>query len=170
MTTTNEVIPATTTTTTVVASRGNKNPPQLQKAKSYDDWVKKLTVWRKVTCLPKNEQGGAILASLEGAEGEAEDAILEMSVEQLTSDDSVDLIVTRLNELFKKNETLEKFEILDNFQTYSRPHHVTINDFMIEFDKRLTKTKKIGTVHSDDFLAYRLIKSANLSEQDAFSR
>ena len=89
-----------------------------------------------------------------------------MSVEQLTSDDSVDLIVTRLNELFKKNETLEQFEILDNFQTYSRPHHVTINDFMIEFDKRLTKTKKIGTVHSDDFLAYRLIKSANLSEQD----
>ena len=43
---------------------------------------------------------------------------------------------------------------------------MTINDFIIEFEKRLTKTKKIGTVHYDNFLTYRLIKSANLSEQD----
>ena len=43
---------------------------------------------------------------------------------------------------------------------------MSINDFIIEFDKRLTKTRKIGTVHSNDFLAYRLIKSANLTEQD----
>ena len=38
--------------------------------------------------------------------------------------------------------------------------------FYIEFDKRLNKTKKLGTTMSDDLLAYRLIKSANLSEQD----
>ena len=75
----------TITTTTVTSSRGNKTPPQLQKAKSYDDWITKLKVWRLVTCLPKNEQGGAILASLEGVEGEAEDAVLEMTVEQLTT-------------------------------------------------------------------------------------
>ena len=66
-------------------SRGNKIPPRLQKAK--------LKVWRLVTCLPKDEQGGAILASLEGAEGEAEDAVLELSVEELTADNSVDLII-----------------------------------------------------------------------------
>ena len=119
-----------------------------------------------MTALPKSEQGGAVLASLEGIEGEAEDAVLELTVDELTGNDSIDLIVTKLNTLYKKNETLEKFEIIDQFQTYNRPHHVTVNDFMTEFDKRLTKTKKIGTAHSDDFLAYRLIKSANLSEQD----
>ena len=158
--------PTITTTTTTQSSRGNKTPPSLQKAKSYDDWVKKLKVWKIVTCLPKCDQGGAILNSLEGAEGEAEDAILELTVEELTSENSVDLIVARLDKIFKKNETIEKFEIIDSFQTYSRPHHVSINDFIIEFDKRLTKTKKIGTVHSDDFLAYRLIKSAKMSEQE----
>ena len=165
MTTTAESTPTTHTTTTVtstVGSRGNKTPPSLQKAKSYDDWVKKLTVWRRVTCLPKGDQGGAILNSLEGAEGEAEDAILELTVDELTGENSVDLIIQRLDKIYKKNETLEKFEIIDSFQTYSRPHHVSMNDFIIEFDKRLTKTKKIGTVHSDDFLAYRLIKSCLL--------
>ena len=165
-TTTTGSTSSTTTGTTSSSSRGLKNPPLLQKPKSYDDWIKKLKVWRCVTCLPKNEQGGAVLASLEGAEGEAEDAVLEMTVEELTGESSVDLIIARLDKLYKKNETLEKFETIDNFQTYSRPHHVTINDFIIEFDKRLTKTKKIGTVHSDDFLAYRLIKSANLTDQD----
>ena len=162
--------PSATTTSTITSvtssSRGNKNPPLLQKAKSYDDWVKKLKVWRIVTCLPVKDQGGAILMSLEGAEGEAEDALLEMSVEELTGDNSVDLIVERLDKIYKKNETLEKFEILDNFTTYCRPHHVSINDFIIEFDKRLTKTRKIGTQLSDDLLGYRLVKSANLSEQD----
>ena len=39
-----------------------------------------------MTSLPNNEQGGAILASLEGVEGEAEDAVLEMTVEELTGD------------------------------------------------------------------------------------
>ena len=37
---------------------------------------------------------------------------------------------------------------------------------MIEFDKRHNKTKKLGTAMSDDLLAYKLIKSANLSGQD----
>ena len=35
--------------------------------------------------------------------------------------------------------------------------------FLNEFDRRLYKTKSYGTVQSDDILAYRLLKSANLS-------
>ena len=88
MTTSATSTPTTSTVMTVTSSsRGNKYPPLLQKTKSYDDWVKKLKVWRIVKCLPKPDQGGAILMSLEGAEGEAD----------------------------------------------SRPHHVSINDFIIEF-------------------------------------
>ena len=38
-----------------------------------------------------------------------------------------------------------------------------IQAYLNEFDKRLFKTKSYGTVTSDDILAYRLLKSANLS-------
>ena len=161
MTTTDSAASTTDTVSTATPAmastdyKGNKSPPTLQKSKSYDDWVKKLKIWRKITCLPNESQGGAILMTLEG---EAEDAVLELSEEELTGEDSLDKIVTRLDALFKKNETLEKFELMDSFQTYCRPHHVTINDFIIEFDKRLNKIKKIGTIHSDDFLAYGMIK------------
>ena len=144
-------------------SKGNKSPPLLQKSKSYDDWVKKLNVWVRITCLPKESQGGAILMTLDG---EAEDAVLELTEDELTGADGVKKITDKLDGIFKKNETQEKFEALDSFETYCRPHHVSINDFVIEFDKRFNKTKKRGTTMSDDLLAYRLIKSANLSEQD----
>ena len=40
---------------------------------------------------------------------------------------------------------------------------MSIQTFLNEFDKRLYKTKSYGTVQSDDILAYRLLKSRNLS-------
>ena len=144
--------------------RGNKTRPLLSKLKSYDDWVKKVNIWNRITCLPPPEtRGGAILMTLDG---EAEDAVLDLSEDELISADGIKNILNKLDMIFKKNITLEKFEALDNFETYCRPHHVSINDFVIEFDKRFNKTKKLGTDISDDLLAYRLIKRANLSAQD----
>lgn len=51
-------------------------------------------------------------------EGEADDAVLELTEEELTAEDSVNNVVTQLDVLYKKNETVEKFELIDSFQTY----------------------------------------------------
>ena len=75
-------------------------------------------------------------------------------------------VLNKLDKVFKKSDTVEKFEALDNFETYRRPHNVSISDFVIEFDKRYNKTKSLGTNISDDLLGYRMIKSANLCDQD----
>ena len=40
---------------------------------------------------------------------------------------------------------------------------MSIQGFLNEFDKRLYKTKSYGTVQLGDILTYRLLKSANLS-------
>ena len=99
-------------------------------------------------------------------EGEAEDAVLELSEDELISDASVNNVLDKLDKVFKKSDTVEKFEALDRFETYRRPHNVSISDFVIEFDKRYNKTKSLGTNVSDDLLGYRMIKSANLCDQD----
>ena len=49
------------------------------------------------------------------------------------------------------------------FETFRRPANMSIQGFLNEFDKRLYKTKSYGTVQLGDILAYRLLKSANLS-------
>ena len=47
--------------------------------------------------------------------------------------------------------------------TFKRPSNVSIQAYLNESDKRFFKTKFYGTVMLDDILAYRLLKSANLS-------
>ena len=41
---------------------------------------------------------------------------------------------------------------------------MSISDYINEFESLLSKTKQYGTSMSKDVLAYRLLKSANLSE------
>ena len=73
--------------------------------------------------------------------------------------------------IYKKDELSEKYNALESFETYKRPSSTSICDFLTEFDKRYNKTKSYGTVMSDDLLAYRLIKSANLpSSQEQLIR
>ena len=114
------------------------------------------------TDLPKERQGAAIFLSLEG---QAQDAILELSEGEIASANGVKNIIDHLDKLFKKDETLQKYQALEAFETYHRPTNTTIQEFLIEFEKRYNKTKSYGTTMSDDLLAYRLLKSANLSQQ-----
>ena len=146
-----------------MASNNNKNPPSLSKSKSYADWLKLLDIWRKFTSLEPEKQGPAIVLSLEG---EAQDAILELSTNDITDKDGVDKIIERLNRLYKKDELTEKYNALESFETYKRKSNTSIRDFLTEFEKRYHKTKSHGTVWSDDLLAYRLLKSANLTTRD----
>ena len=141
----------------------NKTPPLLSKSKNYQDYIKKINIWSKITSIAKKDQGGAILLTLEN---EAEDKVLELDENDIICENGVDNIIKQLDKIYKNNETLEKFEALDNFETYRRSPEESINGFIIEFDKRLNRTKKLGTTMSDDILAYRMIKSANLSDQD----
>ena len=91
------------------------------------------------------------------------DAVLEMDESDIIKENGVDFIIEYLNRLFKKDSTVIKYQTLEIFMTFKRPSNMSIQAYLNEFDKRLFKTKSYGTVMSDDILAYRLLKSANLS-------
>ena len=136
-------------------------PPSLPEAKSYDDWLKLLKIWRRITDVEKSKQGSTLLLSLKG---ETQEAALQVSEDDIVKDDGIDYIIKELDKLYKKDDTLKKFEILDSFESYRRPTHVTIKQYIIEFEKRKSKAETAGAQWSDDILAYRLIKNANLTE------
>ena len=56
-------------------SNVNKSPPLLPKSKSYDNWLKSITIWQQFTTLELEKQGSAIVLSLEG---EAQDPALQL--------------------------------------------------------------------------------------------
>ena len=143
-----------------MASNSSKTPPSLSKCKTYEDWLKLIKVWRRFTDLPANRQGSALVLSLED---EALDAVLETDDEDIAKENGVDAIIERLSKLLKKDSTITKYQALEAFETFRRPASMSIQAFLNEFDKRLYKTKSYGTVPPCDILAYRLLKSANLS-------
>ena len=75
----------------------------------------------------------------------------------------MDAIIESLSRLFKKDSRITKYHALEAFETFRRSVIMSIQAFLNEFDKQLYKRKSYGTVQSDDILAYHLLKSANLS-------
>ena len=136
-----------------------KAPPALSNSKSYGDWKKLIKIWKEVTSLDKSKQALALVLSLEG---EAQDAALQIESTDLSKDEGVDILLNRLDKLYNKYIS-EKYAALEAFETYRRPATLSIRDFMTEFDKRYFKIKSLSTTMSDDLLAYRLLKAANLS-------
>ena len=139
-----------------MASNSSKTPPSLSKCKTYEDLLKLTNIWRRFTDLPKNRQGSALVLSLEN---EALDVVLEIDEAM----GKVDATINRRNKLLKKDSTITKYQTLKAFETFKRPSNKSIQAFLNEFDKRLLKTKSLGTVTSDDILAYSMLKAANLS-------
>ena len=141
-------------------SNMNKSPPLLLKTKSYDDWLKLVEVWKQFTTLEPEKQGPAVVLTLEG---EVEDAVLELDTSEITRTDGIDKIITKI---YKKDELTQKYNALEAFETYKRKSTTSIRDFLTEFEKRFHKTKSCRTNISDDLLAYRLLKPANLPTRD----
>ena len=90
------------------------NPPLLSEAKSYDDWIKLVDIWQKVTDVEKAKQGPVLLLSLEG---EAQEAALQIPTDDLLKDDGVLTLIKRLDDLFKKDDVVKKYQVLEHFDT-----------------------------------------------------
>ena len=128
----------------------------------YPKVYRHIQLWSKFTDLAKNKQGPAVFLSLEG---ETQEAVLQLAENVINSDSGVKHIIERLDSIYKKDELLKKYKALEAFETYKPASNTSMQEFLNEFTRRYNKTKSFGTTMSDDILAYRLLKSANLSEQ-----
>ena len=144
-------------------SNTNKSPPLLKNCKTYEDWLKLLDIWCMFTSLEPEKQGPPIVLTLEG---EAQDAVLELSTSVIIQKDGVKRIIDKLDNIYKKDELSEKYNALEAFEGYKRIANITMREFLTEFEKRLNKIKSFKIDMSDDMLAFRLLKSANLTSRD----
>ena len=136
-----------------------KTPPAFKNGDDYEKWCKKIKIWQSFTSLEATKQGPALFLVLEG---EAQDAVLELDTDKISSATGVKEIITCLDALYLKDKTQSAFEALEAFEGYRRPNGVSITDFCNEFERLYNKTKSYGTKLSDDVLAFRVLKAANL--------
>ena len=138
-----------------------KAPPSLTKCSSYEAWLKEIKIWQAFTDLADVKQGPAIFLTLEG---QAREAALELDVARISEKTGVQNIIEKLDSLFLKDKTQSAFEAYDTFEKFRRNEETSISDYINEFERLQAKTESYGTKLPTDVLAYRLLKSANLSE------
>ena len=145
-----------------MASGTNKAAPALSKSASYNSWLKEIKIWQCFTDLSKSRQAPAIFLTLEG---KAREPILELEVDKLSCDAGVKTIIEQLDKLCLKDKTQTAYLAYNKFEKFRRSSTMSVSDYIIEFERLLNKTKEHGSGMSSDILAYRLLKSASLTEQ-----
>lgn len=138
-----------------------KAPPSLSKCSSYDEWLKEIEIWQAFTDLADIKQGPAIFLTLEGRSREA---VRELDVSKISAKDGVKNIMEKLDGLYLRDKTQSAFEAYDAFEKFCRPSEMSISEYINQFERLKSKTESYKTQLSTDVLAYRLLKSANLSE------
>ena len=120
----------------VMSTNQSQAPPSLSKCKNYDDWKTMIKIWCTYTDLPKERQGTALFLSLEG---EVQDAVSELSEGEISSETGVKNIIDHLDKLFKKDQTLQKYQAPEASETFRRPISSSIQEFLNEFEKGTIK-------------------------------
>ena len=104
----------------------NKSPPVFKKGDNYEKWKNRLQLWLNFTTLEKQKQGPAIAFTLSE---EAEDAVLQLGIESISSEEGVQNIIEVLDRLYLRDRTQLAFEALDDFENYKRPKELSISDY-----------------------------------------
>ena len=98
--------------------------------------------------------------------GQARTAILEMDISLLNTEDGMDKLVEKLDTLFLEDKNQSAFISYENFENYHRERNTSINDYLIQFDRHVAKLREFQITLPEPVLAYRALKSANLSPEN----
>ena len=137
------------------------NPPKLDESVDYENWKKQVAMWQVCCKYEKIQQGSALALSLQG---NAREAVLELSMDDLCKDTGVQLILTTLDGLFLKDVNQRMYVSMKTFEQHKRSKGQSLDDFINEFERKLNKIKAHKIVFPDEFHAYRLLESANLEQ------
>ena len=90
----------------------------------------------------------------------------DVSLEDLKSDDGVKKLIKFMDNLFKKDELSEAYEIFSDFERFKRSPTMTMDTYTMEFDKLYNKTKKFAMVLPESVKAFKLLEGAELKQKD----
>ena len=140
-----------------------KAPPLLSDESVYENWKREIEIWQAFTDLAPKKQGPAIFLTLQG---KAREAALEIEIKDLTDDQGVKKLIEKLDSLYLEDINQSAYAAYESFEMYRRPEDMNIKEFFNNFERLYNKLKVYQMELPDGVLAYRVLKSANLSEEN----
>ena len=140
-----------------------KVPPTFSEECNYDGWKNEVEIWRLVTDLDIKKQALAVTLSLTGKPREV---ALEIPSATLNADDGMTVLIAALDKVFLSDEQDNSYAAYTNFEQFKKTADMSMNDYIIEFERRYNKTKKFHMDLPDPVLAFKLLDSCNLNYQE----
>ena len=129
-------------------------PPILSCIDEFEERLHGTKVWQCLTDLDKDKQCPAIYLS---HDEKIRKIYFDVKVKDLNSED-------KLKSLFAKDINQTAYLAYDKFETFKRPIHMSMADFINEFERLYNNTKKYEMELPAGLMASRLLKSAEITE------
>ena len=114
-----------------------------------------MQIWEMATCIEKAKCAPIVFPS---QEGKAKEAVLDIAA--LNSEDMMEKLY---DTLFLEDINQSAFLAYETFEGYQRQPDTSIEDFLINFSWHVTKLKDFNILLLEHVLAFRALKSANLT-------
>eukprot|EP00913_Durusdinium_trenchii_P000489 g447.t1 len=143
--------------------RDRDPPPNFDgDVEGFNQYVRDLKLWRHDTDVPERKHGVKVLR---GLSGQAKAICNELSVEELTSTGSVDLILAKLREHYSPHLETTMPKAFEK-AVYGEPRKPkeSICDFVIRQDAAFRELHEEGVQLSDEVKGYILYRQSNLTQ------
>lgn len=139
----------------------DKIPPRFDGHGDYSSYREDVVLWTKLTTLPAEKHGPAVVGRLHG---EAKTAAKTLPAESICKEGGVDLIMKRLDKAYAIDKTNQLDADLADFLDYSWKKEVSIEHFISGFH---TRVDKISSLNLDDKLkGHLMLRQADLEYQE----
>ena len=117
--------------TMATSTHVHRAPPAMKlETQPYMLWKKDVQIWQALTSLPKNKQGLDVYMSLESRYKD----FVGLSIQQLSADDGVDLILNKLDELLMPNKDTLAYETFENFYNFCKEPTMSMVEYISVFN------------------------------------
>ena len=146
-----------------------KNPPQFESTtKPYERYIEELKAWCMVTDLEEEKQGIATALSLpeNDPSGVRDEVFNQVTLGKLNKTDGVEILMTYLDSLFKKDELSEVYERYINFDGHQKDPKQEMEEFVLKFEKLYNRIKQRDMGLLQPVLAFKLLDASKLPHRD----
>ena len=92
--------------------------------------------------------------------------MLELDVSKLTDKDGVKNVISKLDTLDLEDTNQSAYAAFENFEHFQRSPEMNMKCFINEFERLYNKIRIFNMELPDEVLAYRVLKSADLSTEN----
>ena len=137
--------------------------PKLKVESSYTEWKSELLMWTVVCGYFKKEQRIIVLLQSLCQNQKVKKVISTIALTDLNKDDGLNVLLDKLNEFFKTEQTQYLYYTCTKFNNFSRSEEMDINEYVIEFEYLNDQMLKFELKLPDKLLCLKLLDGASLN-------